>query len=217
MGTDIHPRIEIWRKGHWFDVTDHLLFNQGKSRDWHNLTSWDYLDARNYTLFAILAGVRNHDNEVSPISEFRGIPVDSPSYDEEDLADTGSHSRTWVSLRELLDYDWERKTKQSGVIPEEQWIHWRKQPPQCPGTWSKWIHGRDCITLSHEEAERLLDDQESQFRRDEHNQNIKYYVKIFWESSLRERVDGFVEHTIPWLQKYVRDPNDLRIVMWFDS
>lgn len=70
------------------------------------LTDKPYM-GRNYILFAFLAGVRNY-NDINPISEPRGIPKDISSEMEEELESWGpdAHSISWLSLRELLDADW---------------------------------------------------------------------------------------------------------------
>lgn len=93
----------------------------GKHRD-----GW-YTD-RNYTVFGILADVRNGSgfagcdlgDPVVPIAPDRGLP--------DDLSDAayvwfrhhgGDHSDTWVMLSELLEHDWDQPIVHRGVDTEE--------------------------------------------------------------------------------------------------
>lgn len=73
---------------------------------------------RNYGLFGFLAGVRNY-SAIPPLSAPRGLPADMSDdlrheYDEE------GHSASWLSLDELLKFDYSqpvedrRYTKQIG-------------------------------------------------------------------------------------------------------
>ena len=63
-------------------------------------------DDRNYTVFAVLANVRN-DGHVTPIDRARGLPADAARRGGEDGDwDYGDHSFSWLTLRELLAYDW---------------------------------------------------------------------------------------------------------------
>lgn len=57
MGCDIHAFMEIKINGTWH------TYNKPR------------ID-RSYQLFAYMAGVRNHQNEITPISEPRGLPQD---------------------------------------------------------------------------------------------------------------------------------------------
>ena len=82
-----------------------------------NYQKWIYqgsgYEDRSYVTFAVLAGVRNYMN-LEHISEsrgegpeLRGIPEDCSEelvgrYDDADY-----HSRHWLSLKELLEYDWD--------------------------------------------------------------------------------------------------------------
>ncbi|CAM4225477.1 hypothetical protein DEMA109039_11990 [Deinococcus marmoris] len=64
---------------------------------------------RDYELFAILAGVRNH-LRVQPISPPRGIPRDAGEAVRAAWATAQKypevHTPSWLSLQELLDFDW---------------------------------------------------------------------------------------------------------------
>jgi hypothetical protein len=105
MGTDIHFYIEkLGEDGRWHVLDD--------PRGWYG--------GRNYDLFAILANVRNGyavagvrtGDGFSPLGP-RGLPLDVSEalrgLDHEQLQ-IQFHSQSWVSLREILEYDWDQET-----------------------------------------------------------------------------------------------------------
>lgn len=213
MGTDIHPRCEIMKKGVWFDVTAHV-----------NMELWDFLEQRNYTLFAVLANVRNGygfagvktGDPLRYISHNRGIPSNSPNAGQEESYMFGDHSLTWVTLKELIDYDWEQINSVTGVISEEQWLEFRRKR-EPPMSYSQGVSGRNIVTISEKEAKELYDKDNNELRRDEENEDVVYYVRVEWQTKLINRVGNFVKKTIPYLQSLVENPHHLRIVMGFDS
>lgn len=104
MGCDIHSAVEIRRDGQWHwdasakfnDILDHPT---NEPFDW-----------RNYGMFGFLADVRNYSH-VPPLSESRGLPYNlSPELTSQDGGVTwlGDHSFSWLSLSELLDFDYDR-------------------------------------------------------------------------------------------------------------
>jgi hypothetical protein len=115
LGTDISVYIER-------EVTDGA--NSTKKK-WISLDEWIYdpsIDEervpygkrywieRNYLLFAILADVRNRYN-IQPISQPKGLPEDvSPEVKKQSDDENGdAHTRSWLTLKELLEYDWQQK------------------------------------------------------------------------------------------------------------
>lgn len=92
MGCDIHAYAEVKEKGKW---------------TFSGLTPFDW---RSYGMFGFLAGVRNY-SKAEPIAKGRGVPADlSPEVKEsEESWDMDGHSHSWVSLKELLDFDYDKK------------------------------------------------------------------------------------------------------------
>lgn len=72
----------------------------------------ELLGDRNYGVFAFLAGVRNY-GAIVPISKPRGLPKDVSSWVEEEADRWASdgHSRSWLSIDELLNFDYEQMTE----------------------------------------------------------------------------------------------------------
>lgn len=116
--------------------------------------------SRNYALFAMLAGVRN-GYDIRLVAEPRGLPADmSPELcrlaDEaaqeqmtsverdtqyERLRATygagwlGDHSYSWLTLAELLGYDWEQTAQYDGVITLYALKAWRAAGTNGPSSW----------------------------------------------------------------------------------
>lgn len=133
MGCDIHVAIEVRdESGQWKPTK--LL-----EKDWatERLFTGDYnFFDRNYDLFAMLADVRNGrgfaglttGEGFNPIDDARGLPADL-SRELRRLAEDGGdqdydsaleaygagwlgdHSHSWLTLRELADYDWNQTTR----------------------------------------------------------------------------------------------------------
>lgn len=131
MGTDIHGVIatrefnpRYVRATRWTKITDLNLVTM--------------LD-RDYDSFAVLANVRNGtgfagcktSDGFNSISEPRGLPewleVDESG---EHIKDTdiwlGEHSFSFVTLAELLDFDWSQEVIRRGVVPLAEYKRWSK-------------------------------------------------------------------------------------------
>jgi hypothetical protein len=117
MGCDIHmiaekrSRYDDDKEG-WAPLLTPLFKNE-HYREGESLSdstcpySFQPYDDRNYELFSVLANVRN-GYQIAPISEPRDYPdnmhqVSKWLLDGYDFVD---HSPTWLSLEEVLAYDW---------------------------------------------------------------------------------------------------------------
>jgi hypothetical protein len=107
MGCDIHSFAE----------------RRNSVGEWEIIEGVYPFEKRIYGVFAFLADVRN-DTEVEPISPPRGIPEDSPTYGKlskwlDHDSDTW-HSGSWLSIRELLDFDYDREfVNEDYDVPED--------------------------------------------------------------------------------------------------
>lgn len=129
MGYDIHMYVEKYENNEWIPVAGKhpmfdfyynqslkalteseriLKFQQAKNYDTTTMDKWFYCD-RNYTLFSLLANVRNYDGEIEPISEPRGIPEDVSDFVNSrwESWHGDGHSDSYFTLKELLDFNWE--------------------------------------------------------------------------------------------------------------
>lgn len=133
MGCDIHSFAERKRNGKWEKVEEGFIELSQFAKDWQKKEKGNEpFDWRSYSMFAFLAGVRNYDC-CEPISEPKGLPDDSEYlnsiYDEDAFYGVSTtnkqdieecyHSCSYLTLKELLDFDytktfWNRRvTKQT--------------------------------------------------------------------------------------------------------
>ena len=111
MGCDIHIHIEYndtrnkqdkreWRCADWFRLNKY--YGKRGELKYNYVPVWK---ERCYDLFAILADVRNYDN-IEPISEPRGLPLDVSKEVLKDYRDWGddAHSASYLTLQELIDF-----------------------------------------------------------------------------------------------------------------
>lgn len=84
MGCDIHGHLEIKLAGKWRH---------------YSVTNFE----RDYELFSKIAGVREHNNKVAPISMPKGLPRDLSEITKLDADRWGEdgHSHTWLSAGEI--------------------------------------------------------------------------------------------------------------------
>lgn len=117
MGCDIHIRLEHRLDGKWHKLDADVHEDFGN---------------RNYNLFGIMADVRNGTwgDKLPPIAAPRGFPSDmsEPVIDAEDEATgwLGDHSFSWVTLRELQEYDWDAPLQMRGWVSHEQAEEYRR-------------------------------------------------------------------------------------------
>lgn len=128
MGTDIHVYIE-----QKIIKNDNPLMTEWISVDeWINDPRLEimevrqrYWEDRNYLLFAILANVRNQYN-IQPISLPKGLPDDvSPEVKKQSDEENGDvHTRSWLTLKELLEYDWQQTMEDDNeeIYPYEELV-----------------------------------------------------------------------------------------------
>lgn len=210
MGCDIHMYAEI--KG--FDGKWEKVGNVFQS-SWDDGSKTDEpYDDRNYCLFAILAGVRNgNGREVTPIAEPKGLPDDMSdklNNESKDWLEYDGHSFSWFTLKELLDFDWDKKGTQSGVISLEQYQDFKKGIG--PNSWCQSIYGGGNVTVSNDELDALIENNSF-----EHGK--KYNTRVQWDVSYKDMGAYFYTKTIPALQSIAPDgdPEKVRIVFWFDN
>lgn len=224
MGTDISMYAEVHKNKQWKKAGD--VFKNGwysKDRpldDWNKPYTDHPYDGRNYDLFAILADVRNGRGFAgsltslgfNPISEPKGLPNDVTSKVAELLEDYG-YGYSYLTLKELKDYDWNQSITHVGVLSEKQYIE-MKEAGEHPNSWSGGISGRDIVTVDANTMDKILD------KTMDRNSNLKYYVQTeFPSQTYKECCLGFVEDTIPELEKLIPEggtDEDVRILFAFD-
>jgi hypothetical protein len=182
-------------------------------------------DNRNYNLFGILGNVRNGHGFAGivtgdpwpPLTDQRGITADSLAKedddgDEDDENDLtvwiGDHSFTYISLEELLSYEWDGTvTRRRGMVAFPVWQTWVNDPnaepspfPRCGG-----ITGPNVEIISEADAHRRTE-----------NLHDSLYVETTWSETARQATNNWIGEVGPVLDR-IAGRQALRLVMGFDS
>ena len=200
MGTDIYIYAEVREGGAW-RLAEPLVPNEYYIAGETGTYSAEFLpqelfDERDYTLFAVLAGVRrdrHNETEYEPVSEPKGLPRDiSPELREwAERFGKDVYCPSWLTLRELLDYNWHGKAALKramvdaraahlfgdgwGDFPHESW------PEGVPRGYGTYMSGG---------------------------------VEVTWIENYGDRLGYFLRDVIPKLQSYGA-PEEVRVVFWF--
>lgn len=211
MATDIRVCPEISRGGRWERIADVPVVDTINN-------------FRDYEVFSVLASVRNHrfasadfrtGGGYEPISEPRGFPADMSQetrhffyLEAPEGFDIQFHTPTWLRLDEILDYDWNKVTWHSGLIPESEWSSYLELGQ--PNEWLRDVSGHDVVKLTSEQMQALKN---GTFPRDP---DKRYYCEVKWATTYWEDCGWFVNLVRDLFRSY-GEPSHIRLVMAFDS
>jgi len=235
MGCDIHPAIEYRTNtpegvSAWIAVTVPNPYF-GKYEDEPETRSALDID-RDYDLFAILGNVRNGRGFAGcdmgdgfiPMSDGRGVPEDIS--DEARSALSDEHSATWVTLSEILAYDWTRTTKSRGWINGEEFASWQGRKAE-PRNYCGGISGTGIDHVSQVEMQRNFDEAVKDKRGLEYREavevfNTRYartYSHVEWETGYPKAATQLWTRILPTMLKLgtLHGHDNVRLVMDFDS
>lgn len=233
MGTDIHMYVELNLNPRQdaVDIVNEvspwtaLKIKAGDTGPEHFYQPYG---DRNYDLFAVLADVRNGSgfagvhtgDRKNPIDEPRGLPHDISPALKTEAEESGGHTPSYFTLREIFEYDWDQTTINAGIMSAEEYEKWDKKT--CPKEYSGGIFGNGIQTVSAEEYEQLK-------AKGKLDPEVRYHIKCEWKETYREMTGNFLSH-MRMLEDSVRgflwdvdeiswdDFRDhIRIVFWFDS
>ena len=204
MGTDIHPIVQVEHGTQWRTVT--------LPADVHRA-----LRTRNYDAFAILGNVRNGSgfagidtgDEFEPISDGRGIPDDvGVEKDEDDYYLFGDHSYSWVTLAELLDYEWATGVIHRGTVPVNVYHAWSQYRDGPPWQYSGGVFGAGIETLNEIEYDTMATKPDVP--------DDKLYIRASWIERASLSAGSLYSVVMPYL-KTLGPPDRVRVVFGFDS
>lgn len=138
---------------------------------------------------------------------------------ERGVPNFGDHSFSWLTLREILDYDWSRSTRHFGVVSVREYKKWRdagcKGPPE---SYSGGVSGPGIEHVSIEKMEQLIASGEAESAADEGfpGDGGRYYTRVEWSETYRESAGGDWFRFLDALTPLGR-PDDIRLVFGFDS
>lgn len=196
MGCDIHCYAEIKKNNKWEEVD----------------FGYEIYDGRNYFLFSVLAGVRNK-YKIRPIKEPRGLPDDVCNSIKKGSEDWGidGHSHSWYTLKELCDFNWNKKNQFTGVVDMNEFLTYLKKGS--PSRWSEATAGADLEIMTPEEMHSMI---EADYPFHTDKCKSRWRTVVTWEIKYKNYCDCFVNTTIKKL-KTLGKPENVRIVFWFDN
>ena len=245
MGTDIHAIVQRREGEGWVNVD--MTWPETRYRFEHPLLGRNYDafailgNVRNGTGFA---GIYTSDG-FDPISDDRGFPRDfivvgedgyvrcdvhqiKPDVlariDDEDFEDPvwycevctwmGDHSFTWITARELIDYDWNAPVRKRMVIDWPTYKAWAIDGGRegFPRDWCGDVSGAKVVKIK----EDSIAEYGTAFIDKQIADGNSVYVEAFHSYPRSMAARKLHDEVIPWLES-LGDPDDIRIVMGFDS
>lgn len=102
MGTDIHTEVWVNTYEHgWRELpVDHGDMAVFSAYEWLVGSHPDWLSARSYLFFEVLAGVRARHG-LQPVAAGRGFPEWLPAPDDDDDEWWGDYGQSWATFTEL--------------------------------------------------------------------------------------------------------------------
>lgn len=196
-------------------------------------------DNRNYDLFAMLADVRNGfgfagcvtGEHINPISKPKGYPEDMCDELRSDLGEhdddwwdseeydkrphlSDEHSGSYLTLKELLAYDWTQGHCTQGYLSKEEYAS-SIYRGEHPNSWCGGVGGKGVVHVSEETMRKIIEGTYP-VKPDE-----QYYVFCTFPSETYAKKAGeFYDLTIPALKTLIPEggtEEDVRIVFDFDS
>ena len=207
----------------------YAYYIEKRDRDWYS--------HRNYRVFSILADVRNGHGFAGvktgegfvPISQPKGLPPDCSCYNGDDNDPKngrepfgfGYHSFSWLTVKELLDYDWQQIANNCGVISWEEFV--KRQETGFtgePNGWSGSIGGGGIVTLEEAEAKKEYESEKALkavIKDAIIDTKTKRFVRVWWKLTYSEATCGFDKNVVSHLAALDDNMENVRIVFGFDS
>lgn len=210
MGCDIHPIVQRRVNGAWENVPLPLDASYGDYND--------SIGGRNYSLFAILAGVRMKyqswaDESLpshTPISEPRGLPNDyewNLDWRDDNEDDLGDHSQSWLTLKELEEYPWHYPSTHCGAIEEKEYLRWAKSGKyKTPDGWCGGVSGGNIKVVTEEAYPQAKMD----------FPDVRLYIVASFTLTCAEWCHEFCVKGLTWMRT-LGIPEDVRLVFGFDN
>lgn len=168
---------------------------------------WDakYYNGRNYSLFSVLANVRNYDYNIKPIDDPRGLPDDVSETIKIRASDPerDGHSYTWLTLDEIVKYGWKQTYSLYGFVDEKDYLEWKQGNTPHPKSY--------CMGGCFQEVV----DEEDYLAGEKPDGEIS--IACTWKEPISSMCSIFYNETIPKLKKLAKKQSDVRCVFWFDS
>lgn len=209
MLTNIYLYVETKSKNGWKNVSDskgpkHLYYVTGDPQ--FDKNSW--YNGRSYNLFALLAG-RGNSDIIAPIKEPIGIPSDVSNKVRKAFEKMGDevHTPSSYTLKELLDKK-DITFNVKAVLDADLYKKYKKG--QLPESWYTLQHvPRECV-VTNEKMDRLM--RMMMFSDDE-----QFFTEVSIDYPYNKVHTHFWDKIIPAMENLKKNPEDVRIVFWFEN
>ncbi|MGB0972172.1 MAG: hypothetical protein ACPGVG_14615 [Mycobacterium sp.] len=232
MGCDIHPFVEARESADapWVSVQ---RWAEKDEDGWASLAAGQEIaGGRCYGLFALLAGVRNRAG-VKPIAEPRGIPDDCDARIRDLGVEWGGdgHSHSWLTLAEILAFDWTAVRVESGILnavelerfDRTRWFDDKYNPNTArPSSWCQGSWGPGIVEVSEGvlrekiQALRKLYPDHREFDAQLKAQLGRHQARCEWPVMHSAVCSAFWWRDIPRMLRFGK-PENVRMVFWFDN
>lgn len=235
MGCDIHTMLEVDLGGPQWQCETKVTHHEDDD-GYLSIEDAPY-NGRNYDLFAMMAGVRNGrgfagcdtGDGFTPISIPRGVP-DTCSKEFREYSeqwDSDGHSHSWLTIDDIIHYDWSQRTKKRGWVDAYQYA-WFKHIGRPEKGYCGGVSGGLAEHITSQEMERRLVDAaptlgQRLYEPDSYSAQMKHtYCAIEWKVAYHEQATNFLAHTVfgkmlPLMHKHNVTMGDVRIVFLFDN
>lgn len=232
MGCDIHFYIEKKVKNKWV-CTDKIIPNIDYDEDDPHDLDYELCSkyiGRSYSLFGILADVRNYD--FNYISLPKGLPNDVSKEIKEwsDRWGNDGHSHSWFTLKELLDFNWTQTNTMSGIlniVEFDKWNKWDRKNGEGPNSYCRGVGGGNTKIISEEEMldkiKKFNEDNKSNLNYQTYEKLLReklgnYYCECSWKIKYYQEVSYFLSTIIPEMLHMSKGKyENVRCIFWFDS
>lgn len=216
MGCDKYMQMimyaEVRENGMWKKVGNIFL---SAFSEMHDILTDRVCDERNTILYELFGWVANRTEkytEVKPINELKGLPEDvSADIASNDYFRFGGFT-SYLTLEEILNYNWDATISHIGRIPEKSYVNWKKNGTT-PARWDRDIAGKDKKVITPFVMNGILD---GSIQRDE---GVKYYIVVEYEpKSYKEYCNFFCSTSLPLLMQLMPKGGsykDVRVVYTF--
>ncbi|MEZ5907892.1 MAG: hypothetical protein R3D31_03745 [Hyphomicrobiaceae bacterium] len=228
MGCDVHFYVERLMDGRW-ETADTWVPRRSGGLEVE--TSRQFYSARDYDLFAILADVRNR-HDFTPIAAPRGVPDDCCEEYRREVAlwENSGHSHSWLTLDEMLRFDWTQLCLEHGWVTPWGWFRWLHDG--APDGSLSWIAEGSASRHSNAEFQQALDVLGRERRYPDlraPSSDYERFVELLggsnpvtyieWLVPYHDKVSQFWSATVPRLLALSRSQtfDDVRVLFFFDN
>lgn len=179
----------------------------------YRFNEWIY-DGRNYCLFAILANVRNSFN-ISPIVAPRGVPSDVSAYVQQEVDNWGwgIHSHSYLTLDEIVNYNWDNNfCEREAWVSENTYLEFKHGGSPYPSFGD--VDGGHVRKVLNKEMDRIIEDKYPW------EKDYSFYTPIRWKETYAQNAREFLDNINAFIEReHIQKENykNYRIVFWFDN